>query len=95
VGGVVVEQPACVLVEVLGVDGIVDHEAFHESREDRVEQLVLVAEVGVQQRLVAAREVGDAVDSCAGDAPGRELGRRRLEDAGPRRCSVSCHTASI
>ena len=61
------------------------------GREGRLEEPVLVAEVGVDHRLVAARRGGDAVDPGACDAQGRELAGRGGQQPPPGPVRVTRH----
>ena len=63
--------------------------------EHGVEQVFLVAEVGVDQRLVGRGGGCDAVDPGPGDAPLGELGRRGFQQPSPGVSSVPRHAPSI
>jgi hypothetical protein len=76
---VVVEQPPGIAGQVGGVEGHELVEPRDVTGEDGLEQLVLVPEVRVDQRLVAAGGGGHAVDPGAGDAVLGELGGGGVE----------------
>ena len=87
----VVEQAPGIAGQVGRVERHLLQEPGHVGREGRLEELVLVAEVGVDHRLVAARRGGDAVDPGAGDAEGRELIGRGGQQPPPGPVRVTRH----
>ena len=54
--------------EVVRIDGYDVGDAFQRAQEDRIEEPLLVTEVGLELRLVGAGRRHDAFDPCPGDA---------------------------
>ena len=77
---VVVEGRDRVLRQIRGIERDLVDEPDDVLGRDRVEEVVLLPEVGVDQLLVGAGGVRDAVDPGTRDPVPRELLRRRLED---------------
>ena len=82
VGNEEVEEAACVAGQILGSEGHLVEDARDIGVHHRVEKLVLVAEVGIDQRPVCLGRGFDAVDPGTGDPVGSELVGRGLEEPG-------------
>jgi|GEM_PF-6897714 hypothetical protein len=92
---VAVEEPPGILRKVDRVDRGLSEGGFDDAVEDRVEQRVLAAEVVVDLRLVGPGRPGDTVDPRSSDPAGRELLRRRVEQALPGRFRISDYPRSV
>jgi hypothetical protein len=91
----VVEHAAGVGRQVAGVEVNLVEVSPDRVAEDGVEELLLVAEVGVDALFAAGGPFGNAVHAGTRDPVGRELLGRRLHDAGPRLVCIACHASIL
>lgn len=90
-GDEVVEDRACVSGQVVDVERYRLGPCRHRPSQNLVEQLLLVAEVGVDQPLVRRRGLGDPIHPGAGDAVGGEFGERGVKQPGLGGGGVAWH----